>query len=91
MQMWVSKNARFALGYGLAMDMTASTAAQNGAEMQDLQDNRARDYLAHCADLSPDGREIRDCFKRNHAKLFQGCNSAIAAFEASNARRQSAR
>lgn len=89
--MLISKIARFALGCGLDIAMIESAAAQTGAEMQALKDNCARDYLMHCAGLSPDGPEIRACFKRNRAKLSQGCNSAIAAFEASNARRPSAR
>lgn len=86
-----SRIARFALGCGLAMAMTASAVAQTSAERQALQDNCTRDYFMHCAGLSPDGPEIRACFKRNRAKLSQGCNSAIAAYEASNARRQSVR
>ncbi|MGU3468453.1 hypothetical protein ACLBXO_26735 [Methylobacterium sp. C33D] len=59
--------------------------AQNADEMARMRANCGTDYMRFCAGMSPGGPEVRACFRRNRAKLSDGCSQAINDFEAHQA------
>jgi hypothetical protein len=64
-----------------------SASAQSAADMQVFSANCTLDYFEFCSGLSPNGPEVRACFRQNRANLSSGCASAISSYE----RRQAAR
>ena len=82
-----NRSSRLALACALSVSMPLGSLAQGSAEIQALQANCKMDYLTLCAGLSPEGPEIRACFKRNRANLSAGCANAISAYEVAKGRR----
>jgi hypothetical protein len=53
--------------------------------MEAMRANCGGDYLRFCAGMTPEGPEVKACFKRNRPNLSQGCSQAIAAYERAKA------
>ena len=71
-----------ALGTMIGMHgLTGDARAQNAEEMQIFSHTCMMDYFEFCAGLSPNGPEVRACFKTNRARLSSACAGAIASYE----------
>lgn len=72
------------LGLALAalpLSLPGSAWAQDADPMEAMRANCAGDYLRLCAGMSPEGPEVKACFRRNRPNLSEGCSRAISAYE----------
>lgn len=76
--------AGFAMTVGFAALVAATPAAAQRSD-PGLRANCAGDYFRYCVGLSPDGPEIRQCFRRNTARLSEACRGAIRDYDTRNA------
>ena len=64
-----------------ALLLLAPTGALAQRNDPGLRANCAGDYFRYCVGLTPDGPEIRACFRRNLPRLTQGCRDAIRDYD----------
>lgn len=74
-----AKVATVVSAFGLCL-MGAAVAAETDT-MEAMRANCGADYLRLCAGMTPDGPEVKACFKRNRPNLSPGCSQAIVAYE----------
>ncbi|WP_162560958.1 hypothetical protein [Methylobacterium durans] len=57
-----------------------ASARERSPERAALQRYCSGDLITYCDGLSPDGPEVRACFKTHMAELSPGCRKAIKRF-----------
>jgi len=68
----------YRVGFALLLPLAVlASDAEAEPDRAALKQRCASDYATYCGDLTPDGPEVRACFRENMANLSAACRAEI--------------